>query len=133
MSGTVTSGPLIDQTKVARDRPVTNHVTRPPNSARQLGLFDYPNSAGYKRLGTSADAARAMDEGRGSSLRDAIYRLYAGGWTGTADEAADKVGASILAIRPRVSELQAKGLIEETGDRRRSSGGRMASVWRWVA
>jgi hypothetical protein len=47
----------------------------------------------------------------------------------TADEAAAKLGESVLSIRPRISELRARGLIAPTGERRRNASGMRAMVW----
>ena len=47
----------------------------------------------------------------------------------TADEAT-VAGASLLAIRPRVSELRDLGVVVDSGLRRRNRSGRRAIVWR---
>ena len=51
----------------------------------------------------------------------------------TADEIAAKLGESVLAVRPRVSELFRAGLIEKTGDRRPNASGLNAHVWKKAA
>jgi DNA-binding transcriptional ArsR family regulator len=48
----------------------------------------------------------------------------------TADEIAAKLGESVLAVRPRVSELFHAGLIEKTGERRPNASGLNAYVWK---
>lgn len=48
------------------------------------------------------------------------------------DEVAEDLGVDRLSIRPRGSALKAKGLIVETGRRRKNRSGRMANVWRVV-
>ncbi len=48
----------------------------------------------------------------------------------TADEVAAAMGESILAVRPRLSELHVAGLIHDTGLRRANASGRSAIVWR---
>ena len=48
----------------------------------------------------------------------------------TADGIAKWLGISILSIRPRVTELLKAGLLEETGERRPNTSGRMAAVVR---
>ena len=90
----------------------------------------YPKTAGYKRDGTSKEAANSTDEKtlRGQVLR--ILGIYSSGLT--ADEAAESLGESILSIRPRLSELVALGEIEDSGIRRRNESGKMATVWRLV-
>ena len=83
----------------------------------------YPNRAGYKAAGTSHDAANAIEgKGRAATLRAAVLAFYAT-HAGTADECAAALGESILSIRPRCSELLAKGRLYRTGERRKSSEG----------
>ena len=96
----------------------------------QLSLLDYPNHPGAKRLGTSSDAAHAIAP-RSKTLRDkclALIREY----PRTADECADKLNESVLAIRPRVTELFKLGHIAESGLRRKNASGASAIVWRAV-
>lgn len=91
----------------------------------------YPDRAGYKEATTSRDAAAAIDaSGRGATLRRRIEAFLTMGGTGTADEIAAVLRESILAVRPRVSELRRLGVIEPTGERRISDGGRPAHVWK---
>ena len=96
-------------------------------------MTDYPHEAGFKEPGaTSQDVAEAIERaGRAATLRRKVL-AYFEVFTGTADEAAAALGESILAIRPRCSELRGQGLIEPTGARRRSAGGRQAHVMRLV-
>lgn len=95
-------------------------------------LFDYrteyPNTAGYKRPGTSKAAAEKV---RAPNLRDKVLELLREYDTGyTADECAAAMGKSILSIRPRLSELVRLGLIFDTGITRANESGVQASVWR---
>lgn len=48
----------------------------------------------------------------------------------TADEIAAKLEASVLAVRPRVSELFHAGQIAKTGERRTNESGLRAYVWK---
>lgn len=48
----------------------------------------------------------------------------------TADECATLLGESVLAIRPRFSELLKAGQIEDAGSRRKNLSGHTATVWR---
>lgn len=48
----------------------------------------------------------------------------------TPDEVASHLGASILAIRPRMTELARLGLIVKTGATRENASGRLAHVYR---
>lgn len=93
-------------------------------------MTDYPHRPGSKERSTSQDAADSMARSakiyRGRVL-DCLSHHPAGL---TADEIADRLGLTILSIRPRVSELNRLGLIEQAGERRANASGRMAHVWR---
>ena len=92
----------------------------------QLSLFD--RGPGWKEPTTSKEAAKAMAP-RASILRErALAALKAHGPM-TADEVADRLGESVLAIRPRVSELVAAGLAVPTVLRRTNASGMSARVW----
>lgn len=97
----------------------------------QFSLLDYPHVAGFKENSTSKEAAEAIEaEGRAAFLREKVRQWFADGNTGTADECAEALNETILAIRPRVSELRNRGFLIETGDRRPSSSGRSSHVWK---
>lgn len=91
-------------------------------------LFSYPNRPGYKRPGTSSDAAAAITQAAVPIHQRVLALLKTR--TATPDEAADILGLSLLAVRPRITELSAKGLIMRTGARRPNASGLLADVWR---
>jgi predicted ArsR family transcriptional regulator len=71
---------------------------------------------------------------RWERLRARVLELLAATPAGfTADEIAAKLGESVLAVRPRVSELFHAGLIEKTGERRANASGLQAHVWKKTA
>ncbi len=89
-------------------------------------IVHYPHVTGFKREGTSSEAA--PDSKRANALRDrvlAALRVYV---PMTADEIASALGEDRLSIRPRCSELIALGKIKETGQRRPNASGKMAAV-----
>jgi hypothetical protein len=87
----------------------------------------YPDAPGYKeRGGTSEEAAPSEIEA--ATLRGLAYRLLSRERL-TADEVAQRIGRSVLAIRPRVSELGAQGLVVKTEERRLNTSGKAAVVW----
>ncbi len=99
-----------------------------PSTATLL-LFDrYPETPGAKStLDTSRGAAVEM-RSWARTLRDdclAFIKRH----ESTADEVAVFLGESVLAVRPRISELHAKGLIRDSLKRRRNSSGKSAVVW----
>lgn len=78
---------------------------------------------------TSQAAAKSISKSQLTDLRrlvlDAIKTCDR-----TADEVAEALGLSVLAIRPRVTELRKLGLIAATEKRRRNISGQTAVVWR---
>jgi hypothetical protein len=78
-----------------------------------IDLFDwtpppgYPRAPGWKEETTSKEAAKAMGI-NAYRLREDILTLYRAAWPAgmTADEAAAKVGRSVFAVRPRITELR---------------------------
>lgn len=95
-------------------------------------MSTYPEIAGAKEETTSRAAATAIEaSGRAWTLRKLARAMFELGWEGTADELAERLVQAPLAVRPRVSELRKLGLIEPTGERRRSlAGGASSHVWR---
>ena len=88
----------------------------------------FPHTPGFKREGTSREAAEKMAP-RAATLRHRILMVLASG-PRTADETASLLNESVLAVRPRFTELQELGEIEDTGTRRLNQSGRSAMVWR---
>lgn len=93
----------------------------------------YPDHPGFKEEGTSRDAAGAMKR-EAENLRDLVLAAIDGaGPRGlTPDEVALRLNRSVLAIRPRLTELGPKHFdkIERTGERRWNASGMKAAVWR---
>jgi predicted HTH transcriptional regulator len=90
----------------------------------------YPRVAGSKAQETSAEAAASTDAER---LRDRVVTWLQAQGAQTADECAECLGCSPLAIRPRFSELLRLGRIRDTGMRRpNASSGKRAIVWELV-
>ena len=92
-----------------------------------LFTYHYPAIPGHRGTDTSIAAAASMHDSAPtlrSRVLDALARQ-----PGTADECAARLGETILACRPRLTELQRLGLIEDTGERRANVSGRLAAVW----
>lgn len=87
----------------------------------------YPDTAGWKEPTTSREAAESVDA---STLRAAVRQCLAAHGAMTTDECAQQLGISILAIRPRFSELRAVGEVVDTGERHVNVSGKRAVVWR---
>lgn len=89
--------------------------------------MNYPQEPGYKRAGTSKDAADSMREKAPNLQQKVLDVLFHQSLT--ADECAAEIGRSILSIRPRLTELLRLGKIADTGTTRANSSGKMATVW----
>ena len=90
----------------------------------------YPDSPGYKAEGTSREAAEAIADRAPSLMERTLACLKRRAMT--PEEVAKELGEPVHSIRPRFSQLAAKSLIVNTGERRKAMGGRMASAWRAV-
>jgi hypothetical protein len=88
----------------------------------------YPVVPGFKREGTSAEAARSVSRSVGT-LRDRVLAAIRQR-PSTADELAEALSETPFSIRPRCTELLKLGKITETPDRRRNASGRLAAVWK---
>ena len=100
-----------------------------PFTVRAHERQKYPNQPGYRIDGPSKDAAPTRTEA--STLRSSVLAVIRQR-PSTADECARLLSESILACRPRLSELVALGLIEDSGERRANESGKSATVWRSV-
>lgn len=94
---------------------------------KQISLFEkYPRSPGFKKRGTSRDAALRI--GNCSEAHEEILDLLKQKPM-TADEVAAALGRTVLYVRPRISEMVRMGLICESGVRRKNASGLSAAEW----
>ena len=91
----------------------------------------YPSHPGFKATETSSAAADRIAS-HAATLRDRVHAFLSAQYPSsfTADEVADQLRASILSVRPRVTELRRSGLIEATAERRTNASGMRAICWR---
>ena len=81
--------------------------------------------------GDALHATARTNIGRTERLRSLVLEVLAAAPGGlTADEIAAKLAESVLAVRPRVSELFHAAKIEKTGERRLNQSGLAAHVWK---
>ena len=109
-------------------------------SAEQLtyDLFDrgapvYPAAPGFRKGSDTSKEAAEKIAPVASALRGRVARLFKEAFPAsfTADEAAKALNLSPFAVRPRITELGAAGLIERTGERRSNPTSTMrAHCWR---
>jgi hypothetical protein len=97
-------------------------------------LFGYPDSPGFKEKGGTSEAAAELMAPRAATLcakaLEILRVAYPDGRT--ADEIASSVRVTVLAMRPRITELYLAGLIEKTCERRKNISGASARVWAWI-
>jgi hypothetical protein len=90
----------------------------------------YPNKPGHRGVDTSIEAANDIAPKIGRLQRTTLKAVQSAGPQGlTSDEAAEVCGFDRWSIQPRLSELKAKGLVVDSGLRRRNSTGKNAIVW----
>lgn len=94
----------------------------------QPDLFTYPSHPGSKAPGTSRRAAEIIAP-RAKTLRDRVLELLKAD-AYTADECAARLNVTVLACRPRLSELSRLGLIYDTGLTSKNTSGVRAAIWR---
>jgi DNA-binding NarL/FixJ family response regulator len=94
-----------------------------------------PYDAASKTESGPSNEAGAAIRPKTTTLRDKVLCVLRRVPSGlTADEIAERCGVSLLAIRPRVTELNKAGAIEDTGLRRKNIvSGAKAAVWRICA
>jgi len=116
--------------------PLRSGATSPAEMCAEIGepdpFFDMEES-GEASMDTYAPV-RPKAFCKIERLRSLALQMLAATPAGlTADEIAARIGESVLAVRPRVSELFHAGVIEKTGDRRRNASGLLAHVWKKAA
>jgi DNA-binding IclR family transcriptional regulator len=90
----------------------------------------YPDEPGYRNTDTSIAAAQAVASSAGRLQKVALAALRDVGGRGlTSQELADRTGIDFASIQPRTSELRRKGMIRDSGERRRNRNGKQAIVW----
>lgn len=93
-------------------------------------MSTYPETPGHRGVETSIAASEALAPKLGRLQWMALTALKQAGWLGhTADELAERLGLDRYSIQPRTSELKRKGLIRDSGQRRRNGSGKLAIVW----
>jgi len=93
-------------------------------------MSTYPYAARHRGVETSIASADALTPklGRLQSMAEAAIR-DAGILGLTADELAARLDMDRWSIQPRTSELRRKGLIRDSGQRRKNATGKLAIVW----
>jgi predicted ArsR family transcriptional regulator len=101
-------------------------VTNQPTLFDQARVPQYPFAPASGVTDTSREAAAAIAE-TAEILRAKALEIFKRG-AYTPDEVAGMLGVSVLAMRPRCTELREQGLIVRTGERRKNKSGCTAWV-----
>lgn len=88
----------------------------------------YHKEVGYRMTDTSF-AAAAHAANTSEAVRNRVIAAIQSTGPMTADETARVLDLSVLAVRPRFTELRLTGKIRDTGKRRKNESGRSAIVW----
>lgn len=88
----------------------------------------YPDAPGFKGRETSQAAADAIAPAAKTLRARVLDELRRA--PGTPEQIAHRLKEPLMNIRPRCSELAAKGLIEDSEARGTAMGGRKAIIWR---
>ncbi len=90
----------------------------------------YPDAPGHRGVDTSIAAANDLAPKLGRLQNAALAAIRAAGLIGlTADELAATLDVDRWTIQPRTSELKLRGLIKDSGRRRKNASGKRAIVW----
>ena len=93
-------------------------------------MTHYPDAPGHRNVDTSMAAADDMAPRLAYLQRLGNLTIYAAGEAGlTAEELSARLGLERTTMQPRTSELSRKGLIRDSGRRRRNASGKAAIVW----
>jgi len=89
----------------------------------------YPNTPGHKGPAETSRAAADAIKPKVLTIRESVLAAITLWGPMTADEIASRLRLSILAVRPRCSELCKLGVIQDSGERRLNASGIRAVVW----
>ena len=87
----------------------------------------YPQTPGFKKTGTSEQAALDMLP-KSKRLQALVLEELKNG-EGTADQIADRLKIDFMSIRPRLSELSKTNQVIDTGRKGKSRSGKSAIIY----
>ena len=90
-------------------------------------LAMYPDRPEYQPVKSIPKRAKAAAE-KAPILRERMLALFSETSGLTADECAQRLGMTLLSIRPRLTELKRGNLIKDSGERRLNDAGRSVRV-----
>ena len=90
----------------------------------------YPDVPGHRGTDTSIAAATAIAPVSARIQRMVLLAIAEVGSRGlTAEELATRLSMERTTVQPRTTELRRRGLIDDSGQRRRNRNGKSAIVW----
>jgi phage tail tape-measure protein len=89
----------------------------------------YPNHAGSKETGGTSEQAANQINQKAATIRSRVMNLMLAKGSMTPEDASEQLGYSILAVRPRFSELKLKGKIYKTSATKLNENGKNVRVW----
>ena len=94
-----------------------------------LSAPPYPDHPGHKGASDTGRRAANLVAPRATSIRARVLDVIEIG-NATAEQVADEINEHFMIVRARCSELRAKGLIEDSGQRGAGALGGNVIVWR---
>ena len=102
-----------------------------PPAAKQQSTFDFDRPL-YRNPDTSFQAGVSINKMLGKKLRAKIYYYLKAYGPKTNEELAEDLRVKYITVTPRISELVELKLVIDSGQRRPTSSGRPAIVWKAV-
>lgn len=102
-----------------------------PQAAKRQSEFDFDRPL-YRNPDTSRQAGIAVTKMLGKKLRAKIYYYLKAYGPKTNEELSEDLHIKYITVTPRISELVELKLVLDSGQRRKTSGGRDAIVWKAV-
>ena len=100
-----------------------------------MNLFEhaerYPNAPGHRGVDTSIEAAKAITP-KLNRLQQLVVEYLKANGPSTSEQIAFGCNVAECSIQPRTSELKAKEIIRDSGQRRKNKNGKNAIVWEVV-
>lgn len=92
-------------------------------------IYSYPDQPGFQNTDTSKAAAESVKSKAPALRKQVLEALCNHVFGATPDTIANELNESILSIRPRITELKLKGLIEDSGRRGKTDMGKASIIW----
>ena len=102
------------------------------HTEQQEKLFPTPPEGGSRRRDPVTSKKAARDVRAGTLMDKCLTAIRESEFGLTIEELSIQTGLSIVSVSPRMKPLVKRGLIKDSGKRRKNSSGYEAIVWRAV-